>query len=174
MKQKFSPKWIASKQPRKQRKYRANAPLHIRHKMMSANLSKELRKKYSKRSFPVKKQDNVKIMRGEFKNRTGKIESVNLKRLRITIEGIYRTKKDGTKVGVYFNPSNLQIKELNLEDKKRRQALERKKAISDKSESKDISNKKLANAEKTKTKFKPLPKQEDKKQGEQENASKKK
>ena len=126
MKQKFSIKWKASKQPRKQRKYRANAPLHLRRKMMSANLSKELRKKYSKRNFPIHKGDTVRIMRGEFKKRMGKIENVDLKKMRIGIEGIYRTKKDGTKVGVYFNVSNLQIKELNLEDKKRKIALERK------------------------------------------------
>ena len=134
MKQKFSKHWKASKQPRKQRKYRANAPLHVRHKMVSANLNKDLRKKYGKRSFPLRKEDDVKIMRGEFKNKTGKIASVDLKRLRVSIEAIQKTKKDGTKVNVWFNPSNLQIKELNLDDKKRKEALERKattKSISD-------------------------------------------
>lgn len=126
MKQKFSPKWIGSKQPRKQRKFRYNAPLHIRRKMISVNLTKDLRKKYGKRNFPVVKGDNVRIMRGEFKNKTGKIEEINMKKMQVYIEGIYRTKKDGTKVGVKFDPSNLQIKELELNDKKRKMALERK------------------------------------------------
>ena len=126
MKKKFSKKWVGSKQPRKQRKYLANAPLHIRHKLMSTNLNKELRKKYGKRNFPLRKEDNVKIMRGKFKRKTGKIDSVDLKKLRVTIGGIHRTKKDGTKINVYFNPSNLQIQELYLEDKKRIKALERK------------------------------------------------
>jgi len=126
MKQKFSIKWKASKQPRKQRKYRANAPLHLQRKMMSANFTKELRKKYGKRNFPVCKGDNVRIMKGEFKKKTGKIETVDLGNNRVVIEGIYRTKKDGTKVAVYFNASNLQIKDLNLEDGKRKKALERK------------------------------------------------
>ncbi len=126
MKQKFSIKWKASKQARKQRKFRANAPLHIRHKMVSANLSKELRKRHEKRNFPIRKGDNVRIMKGEFKRKVGKIEVVNLKKMKVEVEGIYRTKKDGTKVSVYFDPSNLQIKELNLDDKKRRDALERK------------------------------------------------
>ena len=125
MKQKFSKHWVASKQPRKQRKYLANAPLHIRHKLVSAHLIKTLREKYGKRNFPIVKGDSVKIMRGEFKGKTGKIAGVDLKRLRVTIEGIQRTKKDGTKVNVYFNTSNLQIKELHLEDMKRIQALER-------------------------------------------------
>ena len=145
MKQKFSTHWISSKQPRKQRKYRANAPLHIRHKLMSVNLSKSLREKYGKRNFPIKKGDSVKIMRGEFKKKTGKIDSVNLKKLRVMVEGIFRTKKDGVKVSVYFNPSSLQIKELNLEDAKRKKALERKantKLISDKTNKENMGDKK--------------------------------
>jgi large subunit ribosomal protein L24 len=119
MKQKFSKKWKASKQKRKQRKYRAMAPLHIRHKLMSANLSKALRKKYGRRSFPIRKGDDVKVMRGKFKNKTGKVGKVNLQKLRVSIEGLQIQKKDGTKVNVYFKPSNLQIQELNLEDKAR-------------------------------------------------------
>jgi len=135
MKKEFSTKWIGSKQPRKQRKYRANSPLHIKHRMVSANLKKDLRKKYGKRSFPLRKGDNIKIMSGEFKNKTGKIGFVDLKKLKVHIEGIQRNKKDGTKVNVWFDPSNLQIQELILEDKKRIKAIERKE---NKKESKKI------------------------------------
>jgi large subunit ribosomal protein L24 len=126
MKKEFSTQWNASRQPRKQRKYLANAPTHIRHKFISANLTKELRKKYGKRNFPLRKGDSIVIMRGEFKGKAGKIEAVDLKKLRVMIGGIYRTKKDGTKVSVYFDNSNLQIKELNMEDKKRINAIQRK------------------------------------------------
>lgn len=143
MKQKFSTKWVGSKQPRKQRKYRANAPFHIRHTMMSSNLSKELRTKYGKRSIPVRKGDTVKIMIGEFKKKTGKVDSVDLKKSRIMIDGIFRTKKDGSKVGVYFDASNLQIKELNLEDVKRKKAIERKNSSKEqkKSDKNQVDNK---------------------------------
>ncbi len=126
MKQHFSQSWKSSRQPRKQRKYRANAPLHVRHKMMSVNLSKELRKKYGKRNFPIRKGDSVRVLRGGFKGKTGKIELVEMQKMKVRIDGIYRTKKDGTKVSVWFEPSNLQIKELDLDDKIRRKALERK------------------------------------------------
>lgn len=126
MKKQFSKHWKASKQPRKQRKYRARAPLHIKHKFLAANLSKELRKKYQRRSFPLRKGDTVKIMRGVFKGKIGKIENVDLKRTGVSIEKIQRTKKDGTKINVFFHPSNLQIKELNLDDKERIKSLERK------------------------------------------------
>lgn len=126
MKKQFSAKWKGSKQPRKQRKYRANAPLHTKRKALSANLSKELRKKHKKRSFPLRKGDAVRIMRGEFRGKTGKISIVDTKKTRIAIEGIQRTKKDGTKVNVFFNPSKIQIKDINLDDKERKSALERK------------------------------------------------
>jgi len=128
MKQKFSTKWIGSKQPRKQRKYRYNLPLHLRHKLLSANLSKDLRKKYSRRSFPLRKSDTVKIMRGKFKKKTGKVSIVNLSKLKVAIEGVQVQKKDGTKVNIYFDPSNLQIIELNLEDTERTKSLGRKNA----------------------------------------------
>jgi len=145
MKKKFSTKWNSSKQPRKQRKYLANAPTHIRHKIVSANLSKELRKKYGKRNVPVRKGDSVVIMRGEFKKKVGKVESIDLKKLRVMVGGVYRTKKDGTKIGVYFDSSNLQIKELIMEDKKRLESINRKnekKVKEIKTESKKITKEK--------------------------------
>lgn len=119
MKKEFSKKWIGSKQPRKQRKFLANAPLHIKRKFLSANLSKELRKKYSTRNLPLKKGDTVKIMRGKHKKKQGKVIDVKIKLLKIYIEGIQVKKQDGSKVPIALRPSNLQIIELNLEDKKR-------------------------------------------------------
>ncbi len=131
MKQKFSSKWKSSIQKRKKAKYRANAPLHLRHKLVSCNLSKELRRKYGRRNAPLKKGDNVKIFRGKFKGKQGKVNHVDLGKLKVSIEGIQQQKKDGTKVNVYLDPSNLQIRELNL-DKKREESLNRKNALNKK------------------------------------------
>jgi large subunit ribosomal protein L24 len=125
MRKEFSTKWKASKQPRKQRKYKANMPLHLKHKLMSAHLSKELGAKYKRRSFPLKKGDTVKVTKGEFRGKTGKINIADLKKLRVAVEGLQKQKKDGTKVNVYFRPSNLIMTELNLEDKERDKALKR-------------------------------------------------
>ena len=119
MKNKFSKYWKSSRQPRKQRKYFANAPLHIKRKLLSVNLSKELRKKHKRRNIPVRKGDNIKIMRGKFRGKTGKIISIDTKASKIKIEGIMIKKQDGSKVAVKIHPSNLQIIELNLNDKKR-------------------------------------------------------
>jgi large subunit ribosomal protein L24 len=128
MKQEFSTSWLSSVQPRKQRKYRINAPLHIMHKFLSANLSKPLREKYGKRNLPLRKGDEVLIMRGAFKKKKAKVTSVDLKNTRVALEGLQRTKKEGSKVNVYFHPRALQIQTLNLDDKMRVAALGRKTA----------------------------------------------
>ncbi|MEX0932580.1 MAG: 50S ribosomal protein L24 [Candidatus Pacearchaeota archaeon] len=119
MKKEFSKAWKASKQPRKQRKYLAKAPLHIRKKFVSVALSKDLKKKHAKRNIPVRKGDVVKVMRGKFKTKQGKVLEVNLKQSKILIEGVQITKQDKSKAQVKMQPSNLQIIELNMEDKKR-------------------------------------------------------
>lgn len=126
MKKEFSTKWKSSRQPRKQRKYLANAPLHAMHKFLSANLSKPLREKYGKRNLPLRKGDEVLVMRGAFRKKKAKVVSVDLKNTRAALENIQRTKKDGSKVNVFFHPSTLQIQVLNLDDKERLAAVNRK------------------------------------------------
>jgi len=119
MKKVFSTKWKGSKQPRKQRKYLAKAPLHLKKKLLSANLSQGLRAIHKTRNVPIRKGDKVKIMRGKFRGKEGKVIKVLIKQLKIYIESIQKTKQDGSKIDIPFRPSNLQITELNMEDKKR-------------------------------------------------------
>lgn len=123
MKSVFSKTWVRSKQPRKQRKYVANAPLHIKGKMVHAHLSKDLQKKYTKRSLRLRVGDKVKILRGTHKGEEQKIESVDIKKTRVYIEKMDLTKKDGSKTRIPFHPSNLMLTDLNLDDKKRVQKL---------------------------------------------------
>lgn len=58
-------------------------------------MSKDLRSKYLVRSVPVRKGDTVKILRGAFKNREGKVVSVYRKRWCLHIEKIVRDKANG-------------------------------------------------------------------------------
>lgn len=119
MKQSFSTSWVGSKQVRKQRKYIHNMPLHLKHSFLSAHLAKDLRKQHGKRSMPVRKGDEVLIMRGSFAGKKAKVTSVDVKRTKVMLENITRQKKDGTKLSVPFHPSNLQIISLNTEHKNR-------------------------------------------------------
>ena len=123
MKKEFSKAWIGSRQTRKQRKYRANAGTNTKRKLMSANLSEELKKKYQRKSFTVRTGDKVKVMAGEFKGKEGKLSLVDMRKMKVAIEGIQLTKKDGTKINSMFDSSKLQIQELNLTDKKREESL---------------------------------------------------
>ena len=132
MKKKFSLSWKASKQPRKQRKYVANAPMHLQRKMLSSNLSKELRKKFERRSVPLRKGDLIKILKGKFKGKTGKVIEIRTKNSKIYVEGIQIKKKDGSKANVKLNSSNLQIITLNDEDKKRNMSLQKGKKLEEK------------------------------------------
>ncbi len=125
MKNEWSSKWVSSKQPRKQRKYRHNAPLHIRRKFLSAHLSPVLRKRHSKRSFPVRKGDEVLVMTGSMKGRKGIIERVSVRESKVYIENIKAKKADGSEVLRPIQPSNLMITVLKVEDKMRGRALER-------------------------------------------------
>lgn len=116
----------SSKKPGKQRKWLAEAPLHRRQKMMGSTLSRELREKYSRRSLPVRKGDTVKIMKGEFKGTSGEVMNVSLKNYRIYVDGVTIKKADGTDVERALHPSNVVITDLFMEDKERRNILERK------------------------------------------------
>ena len=122
----FSRSWNKSKKPRKQRKYRANAPLHIKQKFVNSHLASELRKKYAKRSIGIRKGDKVRVMRGKFKKQEGKVESVDLKKTRVFVSGVEMIRKDGTRKLLMLHPSNLMIMELNLDDKLRQKNLEKK------------------------------------------------
>jgi len=117
---------VKSSQPRKKRKFLYTAPLHKRRKMLSAHLSKELRAKYKTRSFPLRKGDEVEVMRGKFKKKKGKISSVDYKKYRIYVEGVTRKRTAGTEVQVAIHPSKVRIFNLDLSDKKRLKSMERK------------------------------------------------
>jgi large subunit ribosomal protein L24 len=129
MKQGWVSSWKSSKQPRKQRKYRYNAPVHVRRKFLSGHLSKELRTRYNRRSIPLRSGDKVKVLRGSHKGHTGKVDRLDIKNTKVFVTGIEIIKKDGSKVTPSISPSNLMVTELRLGDKKREASLARGKSL---------------------------------------------
>ncbi|XP_038601398.1 60S ribosomal protein L26-like [Tachyglossus aculeatus] len=90
----------------KNRKRHFNAPSHIRRKIMSSPLSKELRQKYNVRSMPIRKDDEVQVVRGHYKGQQiGKVVQVYRKKYVIYIERVQREKANGTTVHVGIHPS---------------------------------------------------------------------
>ncbi len=119
---------MKSSNPRKQRKALYNAPLHVRQKLVSAHLSKELRAQTGKRSLPVRKGDEIKIMRGSSTGKTGKVVEVDLKKTKVFIEGIVRKTAKGNEVKIGFEPSNLMITKAEFNDRMRQRILEKAKS----------------------------------------------
>ncbi|KAI8944646.1 ribosomal protein L24 [Xylaria longipes] len=122
---KVSPNVSSSR--RKARRAHFQAPSSIRRNIMSAPLSKELREKYNVRSIPVRKDDEVQIVRGSNKGREGKVTSVYRLKYQIHIERVTREKTSGQSVPLGIHPSNVVVTKLKL-DKDRENILERIKA----------------------------------------------
>tara|TARA_Y100000310_G_scaffold265631_1_gene276768 strand:- start:7032 stop:7514 length:483 start_codon:yes stop_codon:yes gene_type:complete len=156
MKSIFNKTWNSSKQPRKQIKFRANAPNHIKRKFMTSTLDKPLRIKHKRRNIEVRKGDEVKIMRGKFKGKLGKISAVDIKNSRVQVEGAQRIKYGGEKLETWFNPSKIKIISLDDSDKKRLRIKVDKEKINDSSKnlpSKEVKKKAVEKKETKKTKM---------------------
>lgn len=137
------------KDPSKQRKMHFNAPAHLRHKVMSAPLSSELAASKGAKTLPVRKGDTVRILRGDNKGFEGKVSRVDTKAFRIYLEGLTREKVDGTNIFLGVHPSKVQIRNLNLDDKYRKDTiLGRKTAPEKKSKAKPAKVAKAAKEEK--------------------------
>ena len=119
----WSRHWIRSKQPRKQRKYLYNAPLHIRRKLFVSPLSKELREKLNRRNVVIRVGDKVKIERGDFRGKEGVVFYIDTKNYRVYVDSAFIEKKNGEKSYYPIHPSKLRVIALNLEDSKRRETL---------------------------------------------------
>lgn len=92
---------------------------------MSVALNKELKTKYNVRSIPIRKDDEVLIVRGVFKNREGKVTTVYRRKYIIEVDRVTRDKQNGAPVPVGISPSNCVITKLKL-NKDRKNILERK------------------------------------------------
>jgi len=119
--------------PTKQRKRMYQAPVTDRYRRFSAPLSSKLKDSQGTSSVPVRKGDTVMIMRGDRKGSEGKVNQIDRKNYRIFVDGATREKVDGTTIPVPIHPSKVMITRLNLDDKWRKKAMERK-VVAEKSE----------------------------------------
>src|SRR5271154_5987021 len=110
---------IQSSQPRKQRLFRATAPMHIRQNFVNVHISKELKEKLGikRRSIEIRKGDTVKVMTGDSKGKTGKVAKVNLKTGKILIEGLTRKNAKNKDKLMPIYSSTLYLTDLDLTDK---------------------------------------------------------
>lgn len=97
---------------RKQRRAHFSAPSHIRHRIMSSTLSETLRTKYGVRALPIRKDDEVVILRGTRKGSKGKVIQVHRKKWAIHIDKITKNKANGAPYQIPIHPSNVAITKI--------------------------------------------------------------
>ena len=102
------------------------ATFQTRSKQLGSSLSKDLQKKYGKKSTRAIVGDTITILRGEFKGVSGKITKISTEKTSVTIEGVKKEKTKGDKFDVYIHTSNLVVTALNSSDKWRIAKLEGK------------------------------------------------
>jgi len=128
--------------PSKMRNKQIYRALHqVVNKQISAPLSKDLRKKYSRRSVRIMVDDTAKVIRGEYKGITGKVSKISTNNSSIAIEGNKKEKLKGDKIDVYIHSSNVIITSLNTDDKWRIKILEKKPKSKIKSMKADVKKK---------------------------------
>ncbi|MFB6191026.1 MAG: 50S ribosomal protein L24 [Candidatus Nanohaloarchaea archaeon] len=115
----WSRHWNSSTKPSKQRKYRRNAPQHVKDKLVSANVSPELREELGTRSISLRTGDRVEVMRGDDSGVSGIVSDIDRDSEKVYVDGIEHEKVDGTMKEKALRPSNLQVQALNIEDERR-------------------------------------------------------
>ncbi len=114
--------------PTKVRNYQIyRATYTTRSKQLSSPLSKDLQKKYGKRSIRITLGDTVKVIRGEYRGVDGKVSKIEMAASSIAVEGIKKEKSRGEKFDIFIPASNVVVTGLNLDDHWRKTKLQGKK-----------------------------------------------
>ncbi|KDN47529.1 putative 60S ribosomal protein L26 [Tilletiaria anomala UBC 951] len=116
---------MVSSSRRVNRKLHFAAPSHLKRKIMSSSLSKELRAEHGIRSLPIRKDDEVLIVRGSSKGSEGRVVQVYRKKWVIHVDRVTRDKSNGSTVQLPVHPSNVVITKIKL-DNDRKSIISRK------------------------------------------------
>ena len=160
---------------RNNQRYRASNQVIC--KQIAAPITKELRKKYSRRNARIMIDDTVKVIRGEYKGITGKVSKISTENNSIAIEGNKKEKLKGDKIDIYIHTTNVIITALNTDDKWRLKILEKKskskiKSMKEESKKQEVPKKKEVPKKQEENKKKGQKKQIDKKKVENKNGDK--
>ena len=139
------------------------AAMQTASKQLSCALSKDLRKKYGKRSARIKEGDTASIIRGEFSGVDGKVTKISIADRGVNIEGVKKEKLKGEKFDVYVHTTNIVLTGLDSGDKWRINKLEGKKATAARADDKPKTETKQENVKEEKKDTKKATKTKTKK-----------
>merc|ERR1712146_363333 len=97
----------------------------LKRRLMATHLSKDLKRKYNVRAVPIRKDDEVIVVRGQLKGSKGKVTWVYRKRWCIYVEKLVKQKLNGQPVNIPIDPSKCVITKLKI-DRDRNELLARK------------------------------------------------
>jgi len=86
---------VKSKKPTKQRNAQRRAEYHQVHKLFTIPLDKSLQEEWGVKRLPLRKDDVVKVVKGEFNGIQGKVLSIQKTTMTVTIEECTFEKKNG-------------------------------------------------------------------------------
>jgi len=111
---------MISRKPSKQRKLLFNLPMHARKSIMTAPLTDSLVERLKLKRVPIRRNDEVVIIKGDYRGAKGLITRVNRKKGKVFVEGVTRERADGTVVPIPISPYNVVITKLDTSDKRRK------------------------------------------------------
>src|SRR5580693_3995716 len=114
-----------STQPRRQRKAVFTANHQERRRRMAVPLSRELRKRYGRRSLPIRKGDTVRVLSGSYSTvgEERRVAKIDRRHYRITLDNVTAKTADAKLKPLPIRPSHLVLTKLNLSDAWRRRVL---------------------------------------------------
>jgi len=114
--------------PSVNRRRRKNAPMHKRRKKMNVALNKELKEKYpGVKRLPVRQDDVVEVVKGQFVGVRKRVSKVRLDKMMIEVDTIRTQKTDGTEIFHPISPSNCRIVSLGKLDSTRHEIIDRRR-----------------------------------------------
>lgn len=107
---------VESKKPGKQRKALFNYKNNHRSKLLSTRVADFVREEYGIKALPLRVGDDVRVVKGEFKDFEGEVIEIT-KNLRAKIKEVTFDKADGTEFHPTIHISKLIITKLSKEKK---------------------------------------------------------
>ncbi len=109
--------------PRRQRKAVYEASTFERRVLMTVPLSRELRRRFHRRSVPLRKGDTVMVMSGSFVGREERVAKIDRRGYSVTLDNVTLKTGEAKLKPLAIKTSHLVLTKLNLADAWRRRTL---------------------------------------------------
>jgi large subunit ribosomal protein L24 len=119
---------ISPHSPRRQRKAVYEASTFERRVLMTVPLSREYRRRFRRRSVPVRKGDTVRVMSGSFVGREERVAKIDRRGYTVTLDNVTLKTGEAKLKPLPIRTSHLVITKLNLADPWRRRTLQLREA----------------------------------------------